>query len=365
MNKRLEEIQFARAFAMFTVLFVHFSSTGLTAMPVTSEMFYVYSTFNTIGKLGVPVFFFLSGLVLFYSYNKRPFTKETMMSFYKKRMKFIIIPYVMISIFYFVAKTVIYNNYASLNEMLQQFFNQLLMGKAYTHLYFLFVLIQFYLVFPFILYVFKKVKVRVFPVLIISIIIQFAWFYINKNYIQVEARGSIFLSYISFFLFGAAVGVNYLQLDQWWDENKKKFSIAIVTLFMIALVPLMFVDMSIRAGTIAEWLPSSPYRSYIFDWLWVFLGVTGGVMTLWMGKMVIRLNSNHLSNFLNQLANLSFGIYLIHPFFLIFFRAWLPGTSPLVFHGWQLFTAIAITAICWILTSVINKNKYGWIIIGK
>ncbi|MEG0473099.1 MAG: acyltransferase [Solibacillus sp.] len=365
MNKRLEEIQFARAFAMFAVLFVHFSSTGLVAMPVTSEMFYVYSTFNTIGKLGVPVFFFLSGLVLFYSYNKRPFTKETMISFYKKRMKFIIIPYVMISIFYFAGKVVVYNNYSSVYEMVQAFVSQLMVGKVYTHLYFLFVLIQFYLIFPFILYVFKEVRVRVIPVLIISLIIQFTWFYVNKNFIQVEARGSIFLSYFSFFLFGAAVGVNYLQLDKWWDENKKKFAVITVSLFAIALVPLLLVDMSIRAGTIAEWLPSSPYRSYIFDWLWVFFGLTGGIMTLWLGKMVIRLNYSHLSSFLNQLANLSFGIYLIHPFFLIFFRAGLPGTTPLLFHGWQLFTAIAITAICWVITSVLSKNKYGWIIIGK
>ena len=365
MNKRLNEIQFARAFAMFAVLFVHFSSTGLGTVLPESGTFYVYSTFNTLGKIGVPVFFFLSGLVLFYSYNKRPFTKDTIISFYKKRLKYIIVPYIFISILYFACKVYLYYDFTSLSVMLQRFFDELLHGKAYTHLYFLFVLIQFYLVFPLLLYVFKKVKVHVLTVLVISLLLQFAWFYVNKNYVQVEARGSIFLSYLSFFLFGAAVGVNYLKLDEWWSANKKKCGFFAVVLFSIAAGSLIFVDISIRIGTIAEWLPSTPYRSYIFDGLWVLLGLAGCMMTLWLGKMVIALHNEPLSRFLNRLASLSFGIYLLHPFFLIFFRDALPANTPLVFHSWQLFTAIAITAICWVLTHYISKMKYGWLLIGK
>lgn len=365
MNKRLEEIQFARAFAMFAVLFVHFSSTGLGTVPTSSEMFYVYATFNTLGKVGVPVFFFLSGVVLFYSYSKRPFTKETIVSFYKKRLKFIIVPYIVISILYFAAKVIIYGGYGSIIEMFSVFFNQLLIGKAYTHLYFLFVLIQFYLIFPIILWVFKKLNVRVLPILISSLVLQFIWFYVNKNYIQVEARGSIFLTYIPFFLVGAAVGMNYLKLDSWGKANKGKFTILTVGSFAISLSLLVCVDIMAKLGTIANYLPPSTYRSYIFDGLWVLLGLTGSAMLLWLGKIVIRLNNARVISFLNQLANLSFGIYLIHPFFLIFFRAALPGTTPLIFHGWQLFTAVAITAICWGITYVIGKNKYGWIIIGK
>lgn len=365
MNKRLDEVQYARAFAMFAVLFVHFSSTGLGAVTPESSTFYVYSAFNTLGKLGVPVFFFLSGLVLFYSYNNRPFTKETIRQFYKKRLKYIIVPYLVISTFYFVVRIVHSSSFSSVPALLTGLGEALLWGEAYTHLYFLFVLLQFYLAFPLILYFFKKVKVRVLTVLLASLALQFAWFYVNKNYLQVEARGSYFLSYVSFFLVGAAVGSNYAQLDHWWQVHRKKMAVFIVTLFVLATTSLIVVDSWTRADTLVPYLPSSPYHTYIFDGLWVLLGLAGSLFTLWLGKMVIVLDYAPLQIFLNRLAQLSFGIYLIHPFFLLFFRSWLPSSTPLVFHGWQLFTAIAITAICWVLTSWLSKWKMSWIIIGK
>lgn len=365
MNKQLDEVQYARAFAMFAVLFVHFSSTGLRGVTPESSTFYIYSAFNTLGKIGVPVFFFLSGLVLLYSYNKRPFTKETILQFYKKRLKYIIVPYIVISTFYFVVRIVHYDAFTSVPAFLTGLGEGLLWGKAYTHLYFLFVLLQFYLVFPFILYFFKKIKCRVSVVLIVSLALQFAWFYVNKNYVQVEARGSYFMSYLTFFLVGAAMGANYAQLDQWWQTNRKKMAVFIVTLFAIAAVSLIVVDIWTRAGTLANYLPSTPYRSSILDGLWVLLGLAGCLFTLWLGKMVIALDYAPLQHFLNRLAQLSFGIYLIHPFFLLYFRDWLPSSTPLVFHGWQLFTAIAITSICWVLTSWLSKWKASWIIIGK
>lgn len=39
MNKQLDEVQYARAFAMFAVLFVHFSSTGLRGLLLNQARF--------------------------------------------------------------------------------------------------------------------------------------------------------------------------------------------------------------------------------------------------------------------------------------------------------------------------------------
>lgn len=364
MKRKLEEIQFARAFAMFAVLFVHYSSTGLGAMPAGSDMFYVYSTFNTIGKLGVPVFFFLSGLVLLYSYRNKEFTAQTIKDFYIKRLKFIVIPYVSISVFYFLTKWILYYDY-SLLEAIKIFISQLFNGKVYMHLYFMFVLIQFYLVFPFILYTFKKFNLNVLPALIGSLVIQFGWYYLNRTYFGVESRGSYFLSYLSFFVTGAAIGFHYTRLDEFWNKSRKLLSVMILTAFLLSAVVLVLSDISIKMNTLSDWLPPSEYRTLILDGFYTALGLTGGLMMIWLGKMVMALNRPAISNFLNQLASMSFGIYLFHPFFLVFARLLLPNGNPIIFHLWQISTAIVVTAISWIVTHYISKNKYGWLLIGK
>ena len=364
MKRKLEEVQFARAFAMFAVLFVHFSSTGLGAMEVGSDMFYVYSSFNTIGKLGVPVFFFLSGLVLLYSYRNKDFKTETIKAFYIKRLKYIIIPYISISLFYFIVKWMLYYDYTAALAI-KTFVQQLFTGKVYMHLYFMFVLIQFYIVFPFILYIFKKYNLRVLPAFIGSLIIQFAWYYLNKNYFGVTSRGSYFISYFSFFVTGAAIGFHYMRLDEMWNRSKKWISVCIVALFLISAVTLITADITTKTNTLSEWLPPSDYRTLMLDGFYTALGLTGGFMCIWLGKMVMAIHNAQLSRFLNQLAAMSFGIYLFHPFFLIYARLLLPGGSPIVFHSWQLITAIVITAISWIITHFVSKNKYAWLIIGK
>lgn len=364
MNRKLEEVQFARAFAMFAVLFVHFSSSGLGAAEVGSSMFYLYSSFNTLGKLGVPVFFFLSGLVLLYSYRNKDFNSETIKAFYIKRLKYIIIPYISISLLYFIGKWMLYYDYTAF-EAVKIFTVQLFTGKVYMHLYFMFVLIQFYILFPFILFIFKKFNLKVLPVLIGSLIIQFTWYYLNKNYFVVTSRGSYFISYLPFFVTGAAVGFHYLRLDEYWKRSKKWLSFFIVAAFLISAVTLIIGDITLKMNTLSNWLPPSDYRTLILDGFYTALGLTGGFMCIWLGKMVINLNNNRLNHFLNRLAAMSFGIYLFHPFFLIFARLLIPGGTPIVFHSWQLITAVVVTAISWMITRLVSNNKYGWLLIGK
>ena len=359
---KLYEIQYARAFAMVAVLFVHFSSIGLVGSPLDSAMSHGYGLMNSIGRLGVPVFFLLSGLVLFYTTNKRPFNADTIKTFYKKRIKFIIIPYIMISLGYFVSTWVVYYKYP-LVDGIQLFIKQLFTGQAHMHLYFLFILIQFYLIFPFLFYVYKKSKLSVVSLLIVSLVIQFGWFYLNKNYFEVSNRSIIFLTYFSFFAFGGALGLYYERIRE--TLSKATVKLFAILSFVIAVAIMYTFDRTARTGVMFSYITDGNVITTLFDVLWTLLGITAAFSFLVVGKWIVERQFVRTEKLLNRIADLSFGIYLIHPFFLMIFIELQPANTPLVFHSWQIITAVAVTALSWLATVIISKNKFGWLLIGK
>ena len=93
--------------------------------------------------------------------------------------------------------------------------------------------------------------------------------------------------------------------------------------------------------------------------------MSAAICFLVVGKWGVDRHFFRTEKLLNPIADLSFGIYLIHPFFLMIFIELQPADTPLVFHLWQIIAAVAVTALSWLATVVISKNKFGWVLIGK
>ncbi|AIY06322.1 acyltransferase [Planococcus sp. PAMC 21323] len=360
-RKHLDEVQYARVIALLGVFAVHSSSTGLVSSMPGSLPFTIYNFFNIAGKFGTPVFFFLSSFVLFYTYYPRKLTVGLFAKFYKKRLLYILVPYVVFSMFYFLLKAYLYQNYTDTSHMFREFLIDLATGKAHSHLYFVFVSVQFYLMFPIILYLFQKFSaIRKYAILI-GFIIQWAWVLINSFYLQVPAKGSVALSYFWFYFFGAFLGVYYEKVAAWIGNWRKVWpfiaSIAVGYLYMMYFYVSIYYD--IRTN---QWTGST--RTVEFAWsTHAFLAAT------LIFIVVHFMESWKLSRFkkvVTEIGAVSFGMYLIHPFFLMILERFITGGTPIVFHSWQLMILFITFFSSWLLVRLFyDFVPYSWIFFGQ
>lgn len=124
---RLDELFYIRAIAALGIFIIHCTGNFAFVSPYKSNVMYVGILLNQFFRFGTPIFMTISGLVLFYNYrNPKEFNP---MKFYKKKLVYVIIPYVVWSFIYFLNKS--YTSNASVNlQSLLVFVNNLFTGKT-------------------------------------------------------------------------------------------------------------------------------------------------------------------------------------------------------------------------------------------
>ncbi|WP_245153955.1 acyltransferase family protein [Jeotgalibacillus proteolyticus] len=360
-RKHLNEVQFARAFALFAVLAVHSSSTGVGGSGEGSIMLLIYNFFNIAGKLGTPTFIFLSSFILFYTYYPRELTTKLFVKFYQKRLLYILVPYFLFSLIYYCINIYLNGSFAGFSFLIQDFLSKLATGKAYSHLYFVFVSVQFYLLFPFLLLLFKKVRfIRKYSI-VIGIVLQWTWVLLNAHYFQIQLKGSIALSYFMFYFLGAFLGVYYEQVLDWFRNWKKNF-LRVSTLFAgYGFMLCFYVGMYYLIRT-----NQAVFSSRMIEFAWSTYALFACLVVFIAAHLVNFQHSRISRKFWYEIGTVSFGVYLIHPLFLLFLRMLLPGGDPLTFHGWQLITFLVTFFGSWgIVRLAFSYLPMSWIIFGK
>lgn len=155
MKKFLLNFGLLRIICALSVLGIH-----ITARYMNHEFTYIINQFF---RYCVPIFIIMSGYFLHYTDTKDKIN-STLLNFYIKHLKKIIIPYVI-----WLAIYVIYNNRHHLSTLLTlDYMNIILTG--YNHLYFLVIIIQLYIIYPLLKRLFDYRKG--IPTLIVSGIIS-------------------------------------------------------------------------------------------------------------------------------------------------------------------------------------------------
>ena len=141
---KLTEIDIMRAIAIIAVLLIH-GTSGATQLPLRTGSHAVFFILNKASLFTVPLFIWISGVVLFYSYYDR-WEQGMSLVFWTKRLRKILIPYILWSLFYYLFNQFIFHGRFGFDVV--HVIKLLMSGNASYHLYYMIIIVQFYLLFP-------------------------------------------------------------------------------------------------------------------------------------------------------------------------------------------------------------------------
>lgn len=364
-KNKLPELNIVRALAIIGVLCVHATSLSVITGIKYSDWFVLYNFANIFMKFGTTTFIFLSSFVLYYNYYDRPMTAALMKSFYKKRITFILVPYIVFSCFYYVIKSIINQPDFTFWQYTGDFLNDLLYGDAYEHLYFVCINIQFYLMFPLFLMLFKKYPALTKWLVIIGLVIQWTFFIVNKNLeTPVANRGSWSLSYFSYYLLGAYLGIHFDKWKGWFQskkDNRKKIVISGVVLAWLA-TGLFHVTMWFRLRRRTD-----TYSTMLFDQVWNAYTLLSIIVLMLLSFWLYRTLGGKVLQLVTRLGQVSFGVYLIHPFILFVYRYYPPTTSTMLYHHLWFAGGFVLAFLgSWLIVElVVRYLPKSWIVFGS
>lgn len=355
---KLEEIEILRGIAFLAVVLQHVIAGVFYQPNLSAPSIIAGTTFLGIIRFAVPLFVFITGVVLFYNYDG----KLKYLSFLRKRFRQIILPYLTWTVFYFVWVSFLSGIPASTtwNELLN-LVKASLTGKASYHLWFMVMIIPFYILFPwFRLLMSKKRKAWT------NLIIVAAFFVVNLVLVYALSKGMItsdnpklafifdyldrnFLFWMFYFMLGGLVGLYY--------ETWKKF---VIKAKYVAIVGLALCFYFI-ANDIIQLNRSSTGDPYIFSAnvttpLKPFMMVTIIVLIVLVFAAAMKLASKptKFSQLLALFGKYSFGTYLIHAFVLSF-------TSRLAIDYLHMLDVYSQMVISFVLCASISLFLTVWL----
>ncbi|MEF2969153.1 acyltransferase [Paenibacillus sp. M1] len=324
-KERLPQLELFRAFAIFSVIQVHASSTAAAEQALNSPIYYFYNWMNMFFKIGTTSFLFLSAFVLFYNYFGKPVDRNLIGRFYKKRVVSILIPYVLVSCCYYLFLA--WQRNALLNEpileQLRLLGTQLLTGTAYTHLYYILILIQFYVLFPFLLWLIRLIRnsrIGMALVLPIALLLQWAFYFLNKYELHLSNKGSYAVAYMSIYMAGALAAIYFDRIKGWltsgWSGLTQRGKFAALSLWGSWLaVTFYHVQLwyDYRQGIHAA-------STLWFEIVWNVHMLLSALVLLKAAFLIHRKGPAFWVKALTRMGELSFGIYLFHPIVLREYR---------------------------------------------
>ncbi|MFN8412966.1 MAG: acyltransferase family protein [Anaerolineales bacterium] len=333
-RKPIVWVDFIRSISIVLVVVIHSTGPLLNKWKeiISSTDWMVADFLVSFSRASVPLMFMISGYLLLSR-------QESISDFYMKRFRKVIVPLIIWSIFYLVWQNG-YRNYTIIN-MVKAIVYEILTGPASYHFWFLYALIAIYILTPLIRrFTFAAEEIHLWYAV-------GAWFIFGpiKKMVErvfgfeVAIDFGFLVDYVGYFLMGYLLGR--------MKFSKKVFVLAVVT-YLIAAGYTVF-------ATYALSNLAGDYDGY-YQW---YLTLNAALMSC--GAFVVlktlgeNISNEKLGEWLHHFASVSFGIYLIHVFFLIVLKR----------NGFDAFSGPAIISAPTLSLSVFVLSWLSVVILQK
>jgi peptidoglycan/LPS O-acetylase OafA/YrhL len=318
----VEFIQSLRGFALLAVIGIH-TARFFTQSTQTSFLTYILVYIVVSLIVAVPLFVWISGFVMALQYS----CSINLRAYYRKRGSAVIPPYLIFSLFYIFFSA--YQPQAASWSFpdLQTILILLLTGSSYSHLWFILLLVQFYLLFP--LFCIPKLRSSLiqysFIWFLLAFIVQSAWHIfipsLASYYFLKHSFGSqiillisrSFPAYLGFFLIGIVMGSRYK--NQTLRILKMKTVLLpwiILVLVALSIISIQWIQGIEKYGSFYGITEAHRLQEKI---LYPFVYLSMILLSL---KLFSSSKINYkLKKLLVRLGDRSFGIYLLHAGVLI------------------------------------------------
>lgn len=337
----INEIFIFRTIACLAIVLLHSFSSAKSKFGDTLSVYqsHIIDGFSMILMFGTPMFVFITEFLLSKSYpNKLP------PGFFKKRAKFLLLPYTFMGIVYAFLETESY----TLSSLLILIFRHIFLAE-YTG-YFIIIVFQFYLLHVFMQkygYRWSAKKMLIGAFLFNVFYLAFFNYVPAPNsipysgYLWSRSSWMIFFAWIFYFFLGYYCGKNYREISSIIKPYKH---IIITGLIFSVILVVSLQYFGLPEATTSKRADILIYTSLLI--LFILNCVAG---------------TKHVSKLFYFISNYSFSIFLLHKVFMHFFE-YLPLNNiaiyiPIVFAT-SVFLSISVAY-------VMNLNNYGKYIVGN
>lgn len=349
-GRNISEITTTRGFAIIAVVVIHGTASLASSATFGLNHQLIYFLMNKMASFSVPAFILLSGFVLCFRYSSLG-DKHSIMNFYKKRYKYLLVPYILWSLLYHLYHH--FGKHESYYFWLKNYIEETLTGAANYHLYFVPLLAQYYLLTPFLLRLihrFHEQNAQKAPHFLLSLTILFqiiiGW--VNQTLHVVDDRSILSTTYMIFFVLGGYMGIHYERYSKWIKQ--KRFILYGLTFFLLC------IHIGKYLFVLHGWV-FNPLLSDVIVQLYC-LAVTLSLIEL----------SKEISAFppasktINALGKFSYIIYLSHPFVLSLCDKILPFSYQTSCTLLSIMLGLALPLLFGILCKRWNRT---WLLIGR
>jgi len=350
MKPQIIEIYLLRSISCLAIVFMHSISLVVNNLSLDETTVAWLDSFRMALMFGTPMFIFISEFVLGYSYPE-----AIPKGFLKKRFMYVFLPLIFMSFFYAGFESII--NDLAFNEFVVNSFKNLFYGSF--HGYFILIIFQFYILH---IVLVKYVIPKFSPIIVITTSVTVNVLYLalfnftdlNKilyfipgiEQIWSKANTLPFLAWIGYFAVAYYCGREPEKLIA--QIKTHKIFIILITIITFSLVQYMY------HSKLLDSIYSKRVDVLLFTFSLFFLIYYIGSKMSYVPKMI------------NVISQYSFGIYLLHPFFLsiiplgLIVNISITNIVLLIFLAFILGVVLSISA-----TYLLNKLKYGKFIVGS